>query len=209
VEYRLAPEHPYPAPLDDCYAALTWMAAHATELGVDPARIAVGGMSAGGGLAAGLTLLARDRDEVAVTFQLLIYPMIDDRDATTSSQVFANPPMWNRQDNQKGWRAYLGEAVGGPDVAPYAAAARATNVSNLPPTYIAVSAGEVFLDEDVEYGLRLTYAGVPVEIHVYPRAFHGFDAIAPTAAISQRFARDRDQALKRALHPESSPFLAS
>jgi len=190
--------------VEDCYAALTWMATHAAELGVDPVRIAVGGASAGGGLAAGLTLLARDRGEVPVAFQLLIYPMIDDKNATRSSEAFADAPMWGQQDNQKGWRAYLGDAAGGPNVSPYAAASRATDLTNLPPTYIAVGSHEVFLDEAVEYALRLAQAEIPVELHVYPRAFHGWDAIAPTAAISQRFATDRDQALKRALYPESS-----
>lgn len=204
VEYRLAPEHPYPAPLDDCYVALTRMATHAAELAIDPARIAVGGMSAGGGLAAGLALLARDRGEVPVAFQLLIYPMIDDRDVTASSETFANAPMWSRQDDQQGWRAYLGEAVGGPNVSPYAAPSRATDLTNLPPTYIAVGSQEVFLDESVEYAQRLAHAGIPVEVHVYPRAFHAWDATVPRAALSQRFVLDRDQALKRALSPASS-----
>jgi acetyl esterase/lipase len=207
VEYRLAPEHPFPAPVEDCYAALKWMAHHAAELGVDPSRIAVGGASAGGGLAAGLVLLARDRGEVAVVFQLLIYPMIDDRDATASSEAFADAPIWNRQANRNGWRAYLGDAAGGANVSPYAAASRATDLSKLPPTYIAVGSHEVFLDEDVEYALRLTRAGIPVELHVYPGAFHGGDALVPTAAISQRFAVDRDQALKRALYSFSSSSL--
>jgi acetyl esterase/lipase len=204
VEYRLAPEHPFPAPVEDCYAALKWMSHHAAALGVDPTRIAVGGASAGGGLAAGLVLLARDRGEVAVAFQLLIYPMIDDRDATASSEAFADAPVWNRQDNRNGWRAYLGDDAGGANVSPYAAAARASDLSNLPPTYIAVGSHEVFLDEDVEYAQRLAHAGNFVELHVYPRAFHGWDVLAPTAAITQRFTAERDQALKRALFPESS-----
>lgn len=204
VEYRLAPEHPFPAPVEDCYAALKWMADHAAELGVDATRIAVGGASAGGGLAAGLVLLARDRGEVKITFQLLIYPMIDDRDASPSSEAFTDAPVWNRQDNRYGWRAYVGNAAGGSDVSPYAAASRATDLTNLPPTYIAVGSHEVFLDEDVEYALRLARAGIPVELHVYPRAFHGWDLLAPAAAVSQRSEAERDQALKRALHPESS-----
>jgi acetyl esterase/lipase len=116
VEYRLAPEHPFPAPVEDCYAALAWMSEHAAELGVDPTRIAVGGASAGGGLAAGLVLLARDRGKVAVAFQLLIYPMIDDRDATRSIETFADAPVWNRQDNRNGWRAHVGDAAGGAHV---------------------------------------------------------------------------------------------
>jgi len=204
VEYRLAPEHPFPAGVEDCYAALTWMADHAAELGIAPTRIAVGGASAGGGLAAGLVLLARDRGKVTVAFQLLIYPMIDDRDTSPSSEAFADAPVWSRQANQNGWRAYVGDAAGGADVSPYAAASRATDLTNLPPTYIAVGSHEVFLDEDVEYALRLARAGIPVELHVYPRAFHGWELIAPAAAISQRASAERDQALKRALHPEAA-----
>jgi acetyl esterase/lipase len=205
VEYRLAPEHPFPAPVEDCYAALTWTINHAGELGIDPGRIAVGGASAGGGLAAGLVLLARDRGEASVAFQLLISPMIDDRDASPSSEAFAAAPVWSRQDNRNGWRAYVGDAAGGAHVSPYAAAARATDLTNLPPTFIAVGSHEVFLDEDVEYALRLARAGNFVELHVYPRAFHGWDVFAPTAAISQRFAAERDHALKRAWSAKSSP----
>jgi acetyl esterase/lipase len=205
VEYRLAPEHPFPAPVEDCYAALKWMAKNATELGVDVARIAVGGASAGGGLAAGLVLLARDRGEVPIALQLLIYPMIDDRDNTPSTEAFADAPIWNRQDNRNGWRAYLGAAYGSADVSPYAAAARATDLTKLPPTYMAVGSREVFFDEDVDYAQRLALAGIPVELHVYPSAYHGWDAFAPTSQLAQRFYIDRDEALKRALHPAPAP----
>ncbi len=203
VEYRLAPEHPFPAPVEDCYAALKWMAEHAAELGIDASRIAVGGASAGGGLAAGLVLLARDRGEVPLVFQLLIYPMIDDRDATHSSENFADAPIWNREANQYGWRAYLSGNAGSADVSPYAAAMRATDLTGLPPTYIAVGSREVFFDEDVEYARRLAHASVPVELHVYPRAYHGWEGLAPTAQVSRRAIADRDQAPKRALFPES------
>lgn len=208
VEYRLAPEHPFPIPLQDCYAVLTWMANHTSDLGIDPTHIAVGGASAGGGLAAGLVLLARDRGEVAVAFQLLMYPMIDDRDVTPSSEAFAGAPVWSRQDNRRGWRAYLGAAVGGAEVSAYAAAARATDLSNLPPAYIAVGSQELFLDEDAEYALRLAHAGVPVELHIYPCAYHSWDAIAPTAAVSQQSITNRDQALKRALHRDEASSAA-
>lgn len=187
--------------MEDCYAALKWIAEHAMELGVDPARIAVGGASAGGGLAAGLVLLARDCGEVPVAFQLLIDPMIDDRDTTPSNEAFADAPIWSHRDNRNGWRAYLGEAYGSANVSPYAAASRATNLAKLPPTFIAVGSHEVFLDEDVEYALRLARADIPVELHVYPRAFHGWDVISPMAAISQRFTVELNEALKRALHP--------
>ncbi len=200
VEYRLAPENPFPAPVEDCYAALKWTYDNAKELGIDPSRIAVSGGSAGGGLAASLVLLARDRGEVPVSYQLLIYPMIDNLNSSLSSKEFAEAPIWSRRDNQGGWDAYLG-ASNNVEASPYAAASRATDLSNLPPTFIAVGSLEVFLDEDVDYALRLAHAGVPVELHVYPCTFHGFDGLAATASISQRFHEDRDQALKRALHP--------
>jgi acetyl esterase/lipase len=200
VDYRLAPEHPFPAPVEDCYAALKWFFAHADELGVAPDRIAVGGASGGGGLAAGLGLLARDRGEVKVAFQLLIYPMIDDRNVTPASYAITDPRMWNRESNRLGWKAYLGRDGGGADVSPYAAASRATDLKNLPPTYIPVGALDLFIDENIEYAQRLIQAGVPTELHVYPGAFHGFDMFAPSAAVSKQFKADRESALKRALH---------
>jgi acetyl esterase/lipase len=209
VEYRLAPEQPFPAPVEDCYAALKWMHQHAAELGVDPTRIAVGGASAGGGLAAGLVLLARDRGEVPVAFQWLIYPMLDDRNRTPSSHAITDPRVWNRESNLFGWRAYLGVEPGSEDVSPYAAPARATDLSNLPPAYIPVGSQDLFLDEAADYALRLARAGVPVELHVYPGAFHGSELFAPAAALSQRMVTDRDQALKRALHPEVAHPLAA
>ena len=201
VDYRLAPEHPFPAPVEDCYAGLQWLFAHAGELGVDPARIAIGGASAGGGLAAGLALLARDREQVPVAFQLLIYPMIDDRNVTPASYAITDPRVWHRQSNHLGWKAYLGREGGGDDVSPYAAAARATDLTNLPPAFIPVGALDLFIDENIEYAQRLIQAGVPTELHVYPGAFHGFDAFAPSAAVSKQFKADRDRVLTRALHP--------
>lgn len=200
VEYRLAPEHPFPAPVEDCYAALKWMNKQSAELGIDASRIAVSGGSAGGGLAAGLVLLARDRGEIPISFQLLIYPMIDNLNSSRSTEEFAEAPIWSKRDNHGGWQAYLGAEASSADASPYAAASRAKNLENLPPAYIAVGSQEVFLDEDVEYALRLAQAGVPVELHVYPCAFHGFDGFAASTSIAQRFALDRDQALKRALH---------
>ena len=188
VEYRLAPETPYPGPLDDCYAGLRYVYDHADELGVDRDRIGIGGASAGGGLAAGLALLARDRGEVPVAFQLLIYPMIDDRQVTSSS-AWADP-IWPPAANTYGWTAYLGDRKGGDDVPPYAAAARATDLRGLPPTLIAVGAIDGFSDEDIDYAVRLRHAGVPVELHVYPGAPHGFDALLPGLALSQRANRD-------------------
>ncbi len=204
VDYRLAPEHPFPAPLEDCYAALKWMSSNAPDLGIDPARIAITGPSAGGGLTAGLALLARDRGEVSVAFQAPIYPMINDRNDTPSSHASAESRIWSRQSNENGWRAYVGEGAGGEDVSPYAAATRATDLSGLPPTYIAVGTLDVFLDEDIEYARRLIEAGVPTELHVYPGLFHGSDIFVPDADSSERFIADRDAALRRALHPEVS-----
>jgi acetyl esterase/lipase len=200
VDYRLPPEHPFPAPVEDCYAALQWLFTHADDLGVDPSRIAIGGASAGGGLAAGLALLARDRGKVPVAFQLLIYPMIDDRNVTPASHAITDPRVWHRESNRLGWKAYLGRDGGGDDVSPYAAAARATDLTNLPPAYIPVGTLDLFIDENIEYAQRLIQAGVPTELHVYPGAIHGFDAFAPSAAVSKQFKAERDQALKRALY---------
>ena len=200
VDYRLAPEHPFPAPVEDCYAGLKWLFGHAGELGVEPSRIAIGGASGGGGLAAGLALMTRDRGELKVAFQLLVYPMIDDRNRTPASYAITDPRMWNRESNRLGWKAYLGRDGGGAEVSPYAAAARATDLTNLPPAYIPVGALDLFVDENIEYAQRLIQAGVPTELHVYPGAFHGFDLFAPSATVSKQFKADRDSALKRALH---------
>jgi len=200
VDYRLAPEHPFPAPVEDCYAGLKWLFGHAGELGIEPSRIAIGGASGGGGLCAGLALMARDRKELQVAFQLLIYPMIDDRNVTPASYAITDPRMWNREANRLGWKAYLGRDGGGAEVSPYAAASRATDLTNLPPAYIPVGALDLFVDENIEYAQRLVQAGVPTELHVYPGAFHGFDLFAPSATVSKQFKADRDSALKRALH---------
>ena len=200
VEYRLAPEHPFPAPLDDCYAGLRWLASEAAGLGVDAGRIAIGGGSAGGGLAAGLALLARDRGEVAVRFQLLVYPMLDDRNATRSSHAITDERVWNRAANLQGWNAYLAGGAGGDGVSPYAAPARAQDLAGLPPAYVNVGALDLFVDEDVDYARRLMAAGVPTELHVYPGAFHGSPGLVPDSALSKRWAADELAALDRALH---------
>ncbi len=200
VEYRLAPEHPFPAPVEDCYAALKWLATHTDELGVEPSRIAIGGASAGGGLAAGLALLTRDRGEVELAFQLLIYPMIDDRNVSPASATQPDTFVWTRENNRMGWHAYLGREPGGADVSPYAAAARASDLTGLAPAYIPVGDLDLFLDENIEYAQRLLAAGVPTELHVYPGGYHGFNGFAPGAEIAQRFNNERDEALKRILH---------
>ena len=199
VEYRLAPETPFPGPVEDCYAALAYVFGHAAELGVDPGRIGLMGESAGGGLAAGLALLARDRGEYPLAFQHLIYPMIDDRTCVTPDpHPFAGAFVWTPQANAFGWRALLGQAPGAEGVSPYAAAARAADVSGLPPTYIATGALDLFLEEDLAFAQRLMRAGVPVELHVYPGAFHGFQWAAE-ARVSQTAARDSRDALARAM----------
>jgi len=191
VEYRLAPETKYPGPLDDCHASLKWVFDNAASLGVDPTCIGIGGASAGGGLAAGLSLLARDRGEVPVAFQLLIYPMIDDRQVTVSSAWV--DPIWPPQANTYGWTAYLGAAKGGPDVPAYAAAARATDLAGLPPTYLCVGALDGFSDEDIDYAVRLRHAGVPTELHVYDGAPHGFDSLMPGTAVAGRCVADMEE----------------
>jgi acetyl esterase/lipase len=200
VEYRLAPEHPFPAPVEDCYAALKWFSTNAAQLGVNPKRIAIGGASAGGGLTAGLAILARDRGEAPVAFQLPIYPMIDDRNVTPSSHAIHEPRVWNRQANLLGWKAYLGREPGGAGVSPYAAATRVSDLAGLPPAYIPVGELDLFLDEDIEYAQRLLQAGVPTELHVYGGCYHGSDLFVPAADSSQRFTSGYEAALKRALH---------
>jgi acetyl esterase/lipase len=199
VEYRLAPEHPFPAGPEDCYAALRWLFGSATELAVDAARIAVAGASAGGGIAAGVALMARDRGEVALAFQAPLYACIDDRHVTQSSHEITDPQTWNRQNSLDAWRAYLGHEPGG-DVSPYAAPGRAEDLSSLPPAYMCVGQLDLVRDENVEYASRLLKAGVPTELHVYPGAFHGFEDVAPLARVSVDAIDDRDRALRRALH---------
>lgn len=199
VEYRLAPETPHPGPVEDCYAALLWTVAQAQELGVDPARVLVAGASAGGGLAAALALMARDRGEVALVGQVLIYPMLDDRNESGSAQQMAGVGVWDRTSNQTGWGALLGEAAGGPDVSPYAAPARATDLSGLPPAFIDVASAETFRDEDVAYASRIWAAGGVAELHVWPGGCHGFDMLVPDAGISQAARAARIAWLRRLL----------
>ena len=202
VDYRLAPEHPYPAPLEDCYAGLAWLSASADELEIDRARIAIGGASAGGGLAAGLALLARDRAEIDICFQLLIYPMIDDRNETISSRTITDPKVWNRAANLGGWAAYLSGLDEGDEVPIYAAPARAADLSGLPPAYINVGDLDAFRDEDIAYATTLMAAGVACELHVYPGAFHGSDMFVSRSDLSRRWIADEREALRRALFPD-------
>ncbi len=200
VEYRLAPEHPHPAPINDCYAGLKWFAVNSGRMGVDPGRIAIGGSSAGGGLAAALALVARDRGEVEICFQQLIYPMLDDRNITPSSHYIDHPKMWTRQANIAAWSALLGRPAGVEGVSPYASPARAEDLSSLPPAFIIVGEFDMFLDENIEYAQRLTRTGVPTELHVFPGAFHGSDRYLPKSRTSKRWAAVTTQALRQALH---------
>jgi acetyl esterase/lipase len=203
VDYRLAPEAPFPAGVEDCYAALRWTHAQANALGVDGERVAIGGSSAGGGLAAALALLARDRGELQVAFQLLLVPMLDDRTAAAAEpHPFVGEFGWTTHHNLVGWTALLGQAPGGEGVSAYAAAARADSLDGLPPTYIATGALDLFLEENLEYARRLARAGVPVELHVYPGAYHGFSRAAD-ARVTRAYVRDHSQALQRAF--ESRP----
>jgi acetyl esterase/lipase len=196
VDYRLAPETIFPGNVEDCYAALRWLHEHASEIGADPSRIAIGGESAGGGLAAALALLARDRGEVPIIHQQLIYPMLDDR-SHDSSHPYAGEFVWTRGHSRFGWTSLLGHPPGRADVSPYAAAARAENVEGLPPAFISVGALDLFLEENLEYARRLTRAGVPVELHVYPGVFHGADMVAE-ARLTKKHARDQLEALRAA-----------
>jgi acetyl esterase/lipase len=197
VEYRLAPETPYPGPLEDCYRGLEWVFDHHEEIGVDPGRIGIGGTSAGGGLAAALALLARDRGRIPVRFQLLDCPMVDDRQVTPSSQI-GDLAVWNRDSNNFGWRAYLGELYGTGDIPAYAAPARAHELGGLPPAYVCVGAVDGFRDEDVDYATRLNQAGVPTELHVYPGAPHGI-GMFPGVAVAQRYRQGIDEWVGRQL----------
>jgi acetyl esterase/lipase len=199
VEYRLAPEFPDPVPVEDCYAGLVWMSEHAAELGIDPARLIVGGSSAGGGLAAGVTLLARDRQGPALRASLLMCPMLDDRNETVSSHQIQGIGFWDRTSNFTGWNALLGERRGTDDVSIYAAPARAEDLSGLPPTYIDVGSAEVFRDEDVAYASRIWAAGGTAELHVWPGGFHGFDGFAPQAQLSIAMVEVRNRWLTRML----------
>jgi acetyl esterase/lipase len=199
VDYRLAPETPHPGPVEDCYAALAWLHVNALDLGVDPARVAVTGESAGGGLAAALVLLARDRGDYPVAFQHLIFPMLDDRTAVAADpSPFLGQFVWTPGANVFGWTALLGQAPGGPDVSPYAAAARAADLTRLPPTFMVCGALDLFLEEDMDYARRLIRAGVPSELHIYPGAPHGF-MLVEAASLTRTFARDSMAAMARGL----------
>ena len=200
VDYRLAPEAPHPAPLEDIYSVFVWLHANAGQLGLDPARIGIKGESGGGGFAAGAALYARDRQGPKFAFQHLIYPMIDDRTAVRKDlHPYVGEFVWTQENNYFGWRSLLGKEPGSASVSPYAAAARAADVSGLPPTYISVGGLDLFLEENLTYADRLSRAGVSVELHMYPRAYHGFYR-ATNARVTRQAEHDTREALRRFLH---------
>lgn len=199
VDYRLAPEFPHPTPFEDCYAAWEWTKTLAPALDARPERIVVAGASAGGGLAAAVALAARDRGGPLPLGQVLDYPMLDDRGMTASTRAFDGIGVWDRVSNETGWRALLGDAVRGPNVPAYAAPARATDLSGLPPAFIDVGSAEIFRDEAVDYAQRLWAAGGDAELHVWPGAFHACDIFARHAGISRAMIAARLDWLERLL----------
>jgi len=195
TDYRKAPENPHPAQVNDCYAALLWTAAHADELGIDATKLAIFGGSAGGNLCIATSMTARDKGGPALCLMMAPYPMIDDTNTTPSSQEITDIGFWDRSANLEAWSWFLG----GQPADQYAAPARATDLSGLPPAFIDVGTLDVFRDEDITFVQRLIQAGVPTEFHVYPGAYHASEVLAPTAALSQRIWATRIAALQRAL----------
>ena len=199
VDHRLAPEAPHPAPLEDIYSVFTWLHANAGQLGLDPARIGIKGESGGGGFAAAAALYARDQQGPKFAFQHLIYPMIDDRTAVRKNlHPHVGEFVWTQENNYFGWRSLLDREPGSAGVSPYAAASRAADVSGLPPTYLSVGGLDLFLEENMTYADRLSRAGVPIEFHMYPRAYHGFYR-ATDARVTKQAEHDNREALRRFL----------
>lgn len=199
ADYRLSPETAFPGPLEDCYSALAWLHHNAGALGIDPARIAVMGESAGGGLAAMLAIAARDRGAIPLCYQLLIYPMLDDRTGSTRRvPSFIGQIGWNEAGNRFGWSSFLGRPAGSPTVPYGSVPARVRDLSGLPPAFIGVGAIDLFVDEDIAYAARLAAAGVAVQLHVTPGAYHGFDFVAPEARVAIEFTAAWKSALRAA-----------
>jgi acetyl esterase/lipase len=203
IDYRLAPEATGTTLVDDCYQGLLWTVEHAAELGIDPDRLIVAGASAGGGLAAGVTLMARDRGGPSVAAQMLIYPMLDHRNTTASSRQYAGEGVWSREKNQFGWECVLGDPAG--QVCAYVSPATAEDLSGLPTTYIDAGTAEVFRDEDTDYATRIWAAGGQAELHIWAGGFHGFDALYPNALVSVAARRARGDWLARVLARRDLP----
>jgi len=202
IDYRLAPEHQYPAAIEDCYAGLKWTVDNGEELKIDTSRIAIVGASAGGGLTAALALMVRDRGEIEIAFQAPLYPMLDDRNTTPSSYEINEenlPKAWNREANEIAWKMYLGSNASN-QISYYAAPTRAKDLTGLPPAYIFIGQLDPFRDETLEYVTRLAQAGVPVEFHLYPGCFHGFDSIFNNVEISKRARSEYINAISKALN---------
>ncbi|MEU1300696.1 alpha/beta hydrolase fold domain-containing protein [Streptomyces shenzhenensis] len=202
VSCRAGPEHPHPAQVEDSYAGLIWMAERAVELGLDLDRLVLYGKSGGGGVAAATALYSRDHGGPAARHQLLIYPMLDDRERHVSSRF--EGVLWDRRSNRTGWRAILGEAAGGPDVSAYAAAGRATELAGLPASYLEVGSADVFRDETLDYAARLGESGVPTEVHVWAGGLHAFELVNPQSSIAKQALGVRTNYLERALRPSFS-----
>lgn len=201
VDYRLSPEHPFPAGLEDGYTSLEWMVSHAQQMGLDSKRIAIGGASAGGGLAAALVQLAVDRKQINPIFQLLVYPMLDDRSVMRTNTNESSYPVWNQKSNRFGWESYLGQECGAEDVPIYSVPARRADLSGLPPAWIGVGTEDLFHDEDAAYARRLQEQGVDCEFHPVAGAFHGFEIFDPQIPIIRDFRRSKLLALKKNLCP--------
>lgn len=197
VEYRLAPENPYPAPVDDAVTALRWLLEGSSRLGIQDGRFAIYGTSAGGGLALATALRARDELLPKPRLVVAIYPMIDDRIETASSREITGLGVWDAEHNREGWSLYLG----GGEADTYAAPARATDLTGLAPVFLEAAELDVFRDENIVFAQRLMADGVPTELHVYPGAFHGYEAVAPDHEMSRKAVSARYAALRRALHP--------
>lgn len=197
VDYRMAPEHPFPAGPEDCYAALSWLMNNDDDLGIDSSKVVLGGASAGAGMAAGVALMNRDRENFPLTLQLLLYPMIDNLHATGSGEI-TNHAVWNLPTSVNAWEMYL-DGTPDLDASPYAAATRARDLSGLPATYICVGTEDLFRDEDIDYARRVSEAGVPCELAVFPGMYHAGESFVPNAAVSQRMNQSILSALTHAL----------
>lgn len=197
VDWRRSPEHPFPAASEDCYTGLAWIIKEGKKIGIDASRIVIAGHSSGGGSTASLALFVRDRKEFTVAHQMLIYPMLDDRNETPSSYAVTDSNLWNRECNEIGWKHYLGAMFRTDKVSPYAAPARMENLKGSIPCSILTGALDLFVDENITYAQRLMQAGVPTELHVYPGAPHGFDRFAPQSSVGRCFYMERDAIISR------------